>query len=185
MKEEINDKNKISNNYNLSEINIDNDIEFDISNIENKDGTSRNLSVNKKEKKKLNYSLILKSIINDIEDKRKQRYYDDEYKTNLLLMSELKNIHFKILCLNIILHFNDRKDFSNLMKYILSKIWKYHYTENKIINKKSLIYILTESSRILFQEKNYFYSFYFAWNVKKILKKEVKKKRYKDEIEEI
>ena len=185
MKEENNDKNKISNNYNLSEINIDNDIEFDISNIENKDGTSSNLSVNKKEKKKLNYSLILKSIINDIEDKRKQRYYDDEYKTNLLLMSELKNIHFKILCLNIILHFNDRKEFSNLMKYILSKIWKYHYTENKIINKKSLIYILTESSRILFQEKNYFYSFYFAWNVKKILNKEVNKKRYKDEIEEV
>ena len=153
MKEENNDKNKISNNYNLSEINIDNDIEFDISNIENKDGTSSNLSVNKKEKKKLNYSLILKSIINDIEDKRKQRYYDDEYKTNLLLMSELKNIHFKILCLNIILHFNDRKDFSNLMKYILSKIWKYHYTENKIINKKSLIYINRIFKNFISREK--------------------------------
>ena len=41
------------------------------------------------------------------------------------------------------------------------------------------------SSKILYQNKNYFYSFYFLWNAKEIIQKEEDPKRYKEELEDI
>ena len=104
---------------------------------------------------------------------------------NLLLMSSLKNIYLKLICLNIILHFNSKKDFSSLINYILTKVWRYQNRQNSNLNKKNLIYILTLSSKILYQNKNYFYSFYFLWNAKEIIQKEEDPKRYKEELEDI
>ena len=108
MKEENPEENIEISNYDLSEINKDNDIQFDSINVEDLSESSKESSTSKKEKMKLNYSLIIKNIISDINDNRKERYYDDEYKINLLLMSSLKNIHLKLICLNIILRFNNR-----------------------------------------------------------------------------
>lgn len=186
MKEQKSDENVVVSNYNLSEINKDNDIEVDLSEIENikKSSEEGNLH-SKKEKMKLNFSFIIKNIISDIIDNRRQRYYEDEYKVNLLLMSSLKNIHLKIICLNIILRFNNRKEFSSLNKYILTKILKYNNQENSNINKQSLINILLLSAKILYQDKNYFYSYYFAWKAKNIILKEPNNAIYKEEYEDI
>ena len=184
MKEENPEENIEITNYDLSEINKDNDIQFDSLNIEDPTEFSKLNSVSKKEKMKLNYSLIIKNIISDINDNRKERYHEDEYKINLLLMSSLKNIHLKLICLNIILRFNNRKEFSSLINYILTKVWRYHLQENSNLNKKSLIHTLTLSSKILYHKKNYFYSFYYAWNAKKIILKEEDNKKFKEEFDE-
>ena len=184
MKEENSEENIEIINYDLSEINKDNDIQFYSLNIEDPKESSKEPSTTKKEKMKLNYSLLIKNIISDINDNRKERYYEGEYKINLLLMSSLKNIDLKLICLNIILRFNNRNEFSSLVNYILTKIYRYHLKQNSNLNKKSLINIMTLSSKILYHQKNYFYSFYFSWNAKKIILKEADNKKYKEELDE-
>ena len=185
MNENNPEKNKIEINYDLSEINKGNDIEFDIPNIENFDNTSKKITNTKKERLNFNYSLILKKIISDIQNNRKQRYYEDEFKTNLLLMTSLKNIHFKVLCYNILLQLNNKKEFSNLAKYIISKIKKYLASDKNIeLNKKSLLSIYISTSRIFFLEGNFFYSFFYAWKARNLVNK-MGKKKYKEESEEI
>ena len=185
MKEEISDENILINEYDLSETNKDNNIEFDAKYIETIKESSKEYLSSQKEKMKLNYSFIIKNIISDINENRKERYYEDELKINLLLMSSLKNIHLKLICLHIILRLNNKKDFSSLIIYILTKIWKYQNKENSHLNIKSLIYILIVSSRMLYHYNNYFYSFYFAWNAKKIIMKEIDKTMFQEEFEEI
>ena len=185
MNENNSEKNKNEINYDLSEINKGNDIEFDISNIKDFDDTSKKISNIKKERLNFNYSLILKNIISDIKNNKKQKYYEDEFKINLLLMTSFKNIHFKLLCLNLILQLNNEKEFSNLAKYIISKINKYlNANKNIDLNKKSLLSIYVSTSRIFYLEKNYFYSFFYAWKAKNLLIK-MGKNKYKEESEEI
>ena len=183
MKEKNSEKNKIEINYDLSEINKDNEIEFDILNVENFDNTSKKIPNKKKERLKLNYSLILKNIISDINNNRKERYDDDEFKINLLSMTSLKNVHLELSCLSIISQFNNRKEFSNMSKYILSKLTKYNTKYNPDLNKRSLVAIYLASSRIFFLEHNYFYSFYYILKARNIMNKEGKKK-FKEEVEE-
>ena len=183
MKEKNSEKNKVEINYNLSEFNKDNDLEFDLTNFEKVDNSSKKKQDTKKERLKLNYSLILKNIISDITNNNRTKYDDDEFKINLLLMTSLKNVHLKLLCLNIISKFNDKKEFSNLSKYILSKITKYNTKDNPDLNKKSLVSIYLVSSRIFYLEQNYFYSFYYVWKARNIINKEGKKK-FNEEFEE-
>ena len=185
MKENNSEKNKIEINYDLSEINNGNDIEFDLSNIENFDNTSKKISNIKKERINFNYSLLLKNIISDIKNNRKHRYYEDEFKINLLLMTSFKNVHFKLLCLNLILQLNNKIEFSNLAKYIISKTIKYlDADKNNNLNKKTILSIYISTSRILFLAQNYFYSFFYAWKARNLVNK-MGKKRYKEESEEI
>ena len=181
MKENNSEKNKIEINYDLSEINNGNDIEFDLSNIENFDNTSKKISNIKKERINFNYSLLLKNIISDIKNNRKHRYYEDEFKINLLLMTSFKNVHFKLLCLNLILQLNNKIEFSNLAKYIISKTIKYlDADKNNNLNKKTILSIYISTSRILFLAQNYFYSFFYAWKARNLVNK-MGKKRYKEE----
>ena len=84
MKEENSEENIEITNYDLSEINKDNDIQFYSLNIEDPKESSKEPSTTKKEKMKLNYSLLIKNIISDINDNRKERYYEGEYKINLI-----------------------------------------------------------------------------------------------------
>ena len=105
MKEKNSEKNKVEINYNLSEFNKDNDLEFDLTNFEKVDNSSKKKQDTKKERLKLNYSLILKNIISDITNNNRTKYDDDEFKINLLLMTSLKNVHLKLLCLNIFKNF--------------------------------------------------------------------------------
>ena len=185
MNENNSEKNKIEINYDLSEINKGNDIEFNISNIENFDNTSKKISNTKKERLNFNYSLLLKNIISDIKNNRKQRYYEDEFKINLLLMTSFKNKHFKLLCLNLLLQLNNKKEFSNLAKYIISKIKKYlNADKNNDLNKKSLLSIYVSTSRILYLSRNFFYSFFYAWKARNLVIK-MGKKKYKEEFDEI
>ena len=185
MKENNSEKNSDKKNYDLSEINKGNDIEFNISNIENFDNTSKKISNTKKERLNFNYSLLLKNIISDIKNNRKQRYYEDEFKINLLLMTSFKNKHFKLLCLNLLLQLNNKKEFSNLAKYIISKIKKYHNADkNNDLNKKSLLSIYVSTSRILYLSQNFFYSFFYAWKARNLVIK-MGKKKYKEEFDEI
>ena len=173
MKEQNLDNNNMKiDDYNLSKINEDNDIEFDLSKIITNQESIKNSLQTQNEKMVLNYSLIIKNVIENINDFRRERYYEDEFKINLLLMSSLKNIHLKLICLNILLRFNDKKEFSSLINYILTKVWRYQNQQNSNLNKINLIYILKSSSKILYQQKNYFYSFYFLWNAKKLIQKE-------------
>ena len=185
MKDQKSDNNFEKIEYNLEEFNKDNGIEFDLSKIENIQELRKDSLSSKNKKMELNYSLIIKNILRNINEHRNERYYRDEFMINLLLMSSLKNIYLKLICLNIILHFNSKKDFSSLINYILTKVWRYQNRQNSNLNKKNLIYILTLSSKILYQNKNYFYSFYFLWNAKEIIQKEEDPKRYKEELEDI
>ena len=185
MKDHKSDNNFEKIEYNLEEFNKDNGIEFDLSKIENIQELRKDSLSSKNKKMELNYSLIIKNILRNINEHRNERYYRDEFMINLLLMSSLKNIYLKLICLNIILHFNSKKDFSSLINYILTKVWRYQNRQNSNLNKKNLIYILTLSSKILYQNKNYFYSFYFLWNAKEIIQKEEDPKRYKEELEDI
>ena len=173
MKEQNLDNNNMKiDDYNLSKINEDNDIEFDLSKIITNQESIKTSLQTQNEKMVLNYSLIIKNVIENINDFRRERYYEDEFKINLLLMSSLKNIHLKLICLNILLRFNDKKEFSSLINYILTKVWRYQNQQNSNLNKINLIYILKSSSKILYKQKNYFYSFYFLWNAKKLIQKE-------------
>ena len=185
MKDQKSDNIFEKSEYNLEEFNKDNGIEFDLSKIENIQELRKDSLSSKNKKMELNYSLIIKNILRNINEHRNERYYRDEFMINLLLMSSLKNIYLKLICLNIILHFNSKKDFSSLINYILTKVWRYQNRQNSNLNKKNLIYILTLSSKILYQNKNYFYSFYFLWNAKEIIQKEEDPKRYKEELEDI
>ena len=185
MKDQKSDNNFEKIEYNLEEFNKDNGIEFDLSKIENIQELRKDSLSSKNKKMELNYSLIIKNILRNINEHRNERYYRDEFMINLLLMSSLKNIYLKLICLNIILHFNSKKDFSSLINYILTKVWRYQNRQNSNLNKKNLIYILTLSSKILYQNKNYFYSFYFLFNAKEIIQKEEDPKRYKEELEDI
>ena len=161
MKENNSEKNSDKKNYDLSEINKGNDIDFDLSNIENIDNKSKALSNSKKERLKFNYSKILKSIISHISDNRRDKYYEDEFEINLLQMTSLKNVYFKFLCLGLKALFNSNVQFSNWFKYILSKIKE--YDKNNELNIRLLISIYKESSNIFFFEQNVFYSFYYVW----------------------
>ena len=185
MKGEKSDENIEIKDYNLSKINTDNEIDFSLYNNENKSSSNNNSPNDKEEKMGLNYSLIIKNIMDDIKDNKNQRYYEDEFKINLLLMSSLNNIHIKILCLNNILRFNEKIEFMPLVKHILTKIWKYKNNSNIKLNIKSILNILTISSRLLYHEKNYFYSFFFLFKAKSIILKESNKNNFKKEYDEI
>ena len=185
MKEKNSIDNKTINDYNLYEINKDNEIEFGQSNTEISNEVLKKSDNISKEKINFNYSLILTNIISHIINNSKKRYYDDEFKTNLLLMSSLKNIHFKLLCLNIILRFNNDIKYSHLIYYILSKAQEYYEKENAKVNKKTIIDIFFYSSRILYQNNNYYYSFYYIWKVRSMFSNLENKDQYKDEEGEI
>ena len=176
MKENNSEKNANKNNYDLSEINKGNDIEFDLSNIENIDNKSKTISNSKKERLKFNYSMILKNIISDINKYRQERYYEDEFKINLLQMTSLKNVYFKFLCLSLKAQFNNNVQFSNLFRYILSKIKKYITKDNIALNNKLLISVYFSSSNVFFHEQNVFYAFYYVWRARNLKIKERKRK---------
>ena len=179
MKENNSEKNQNKNNYDLSEINKGNDIEFDLSNIENIDNKSKTILNSKKERLKFNYSMILKNIISDINKYRQERYYEDEFKINLLQMTSLKNVYFKFLCLCLKAQFNNNVQFSNLFRYILSKIKKYT-KDNIALNNKLLISVYLASSNIFFHEQNVFYAFYYVWRARNLKIKERKRKRQEE-----
>ena len=185
MKEKNSIDNNLINDYNLYEINKDNEIEFGQSDVEISKEVMKKSDNISKEKITFNYSLILKNIICDVNNNRRKRYYEDEYRTNLLLMSSLKNIHFKLICLNIVLRFNDNKKFTHLVYYILSKAREYYEKESGKLNKKTIIDIFVYSSRILYQNKNLYYSFYYIWKAKNMFSTLENKKQYKDEEGEI
>jgi hypothetical protein len=180
MKENNSEKNANKNNYDLSEINKGNDIEFDLSNIENIDNKSKTISNSKKERLKFNYSMILKNIISDINKYRQERYYEDEFKINLLQMTSLKNVYFKFLCLSLKAQFNNNVQFSNLFRYILSKIKKYITKDNIALNNKLLISVYLASSNIFFHEQNVFYAFYYVWRARNLKIRERKRKRQEE-----
>ena len=90
MKEQNLDNNNMKiDDYNLSKINEDNDIEFDLSKIITNQESIKNSLQTQNEKMVLNYSLIIKNVIENINDFRRERYYEDEFKINLLLMSSI------------------------------------------------------------------------------------------------
>ena len=185
MKEENSIDNQLINDYNLYEINKDNEIEFGQSDVEISNELIKQSDNISKQKITFNYSLILKNIISDVNNNNRKRYYNDEYRTNLLLMSSLKNIHFKLICLNIILRFNDDIKYTHLVYYILSKARAYYEKESRKLNKKTIIDIFAYSSRILYQNKNLYYSFYYIWKAKNMFSVLENKKQYRDEEGEI
>ena len=186
MKENNSGENKKIKNYDLTDINNDNEIDFCLPNNENENSSNKDfINNNKRKKLKLNYSLIIKNVMDDISDNRKERYYEDEYKINLLLMTQFNNIQIKLLCLNNILQFNQYKELLPIVKYILTKTWKYYNEKNFELNLKSVINILTISSRLLYQEKNYFYSFFYIYKAKYIISKARNKKIFKIENDEL
>ena len=68
MKGEKSDENIEIKDYNLSKINTDNEIDFSLYNNENKSSSNKNSPNDKEEKMGLNYSLIIKNIMDDIKD---------------------------------------------------------------------------------------------------------------------
>ena len=160
--------------YNLKDSNNDNDIEYDYiyidnnnnyDNINNLKGSSLNIS---DKKQQLNYSLIINNVKENILNKSKEKFFDDEYKINLLLMSSLNDISIKSLCLNFIFKFNEEKNNHSIIKYVVSKIYKY-YEKNGKLNIKNITNILNSFSDILFQKKKYFHAYYFLKKAKTLL----------------
>ena len=151
---------KIANNDNIIYTDLSNN---DILNISNDKGIS-SLAV----KTKLNYSYIIKRIIDNIKNNEKDNIYENQYKINLLLMSSLNDISIKYICLNYLIKFNEDNNNYSMIKYIFSKIYKYYENNNKL-NKNIFINILNSFSQILFRNKNYFYAYYYLKKVKKLL----------------
>ncbi len=157
--------------YNLKDSNNDNEIEFEYINIDNDNnynninnlkGSSLNIS-NKNQQ--LNYSLIINNVKENILNKSNEKFFDDEYKINLLLMSSLNDISIKNLCLNFIFKFNEEKNNHSIIKYIVNKTYKYYEKNNKL-NIKNITNMLNSYSHILFQKKKYFYAYYFLKKAK-------------------
>ena len=69
MKEEISDENILINEYNLSETNKDNNIEFDAKYIETIKESSKEYLSSQKEKMKLKYSLKINMFTYNFENK--------------------------------------------------------------------------------------------------------------------
>ena len=109
-KEEMNNLNiPIEIKYSLKKANNDNNLEYKIFN-EDDSGNIINIQSNKKEikvkRQEINYALIVKNVSNDILNKMDVKYFDDEYKINLLLMSSLEDISIKSICLYFKYKFN-------------------------------------------------------------------------------
>ena len=154
--------------FDLKKVNNDNNIDSDlldkrILNISN----DTNIFPSN-EKRIINYSLILTNIINHIQNNSKETIKEDESKINLLLLSSLKDLPIKILCLNCMFTFNEEKNNYPILRYISSKIDKY-YDKNNNLNKKIFIKILNSFSHFLFTNKQYFYAYYFLKKAKNLV----------------
>ena len=155
--------------YDLKKVNNDNDIVSDLLNKKILNITNdTNISFSSNEKIIINYSLILTNIINHISNNAKETINEDESKINFLLLSSLKDIPIKILCLNIIFKFNEEKNIYPILRYIINKVIKY-YDANNNLNKKIFINILKSFSNFLFTNKQYFYAYYFLKKAKNIV----------------
>ena len=171
-KEEMNNLN-IPNEikYSLKKENNDNNLEYKIFN-EDDSGNIINIQSNKKEikvkRQEINYALIVKNVSNDILNKMDGKYFDDEYKINLLLMSSLEDISIKSICLYFKYKFNENKNNFPMLKYILYKIERYN-EKNKSIYIKLFVYILKSYSELLLRKNNYFYPYYFLQKAKNLL----------------
>ena len=171
-----------TNKYDLKSANDDNKIEYNLFNNDNENNeiynnknenfpNIENIQSIKNIKQELNYSLIIKSVLNNISNRFKDtNFSEDEYKIYLLLLSSLRDAAIKSLCLKFIFQFNENKDNDSLLKYILSKLYNY-YENKKEINLNSFIYVLKEYSHFLFKKSKYFYIYYFLKTAKNLAKK--------------
>ena len=153
-----------NNKYDLKEANEDNIIDSyytnkEINNISNfKDDPTINNLIAKNPK--INYSLIIKSVLHNIVNYSREKIFDDEYKINLLLLSSLNNLSIKCLCLYFIFIFSEQKNYFSLLNYIVNKMNNF-YENNKNLNLRIFIYVLKSYSEILLRQKKYFYAYYY------------------------
>ena len=161
-----NDKKNIPNEkYSLKIINDDNEID-DIDITSNKIIITENKNIRNNKNANLNYSLIIRNIINDIMNNQYEKSIEDEYAINLLLMSSINNIYIKTLCLNLEFKlYENRKDYL-MIKYIIYKVRK-SYENNKNLNL-ILFSILNSSSQIFKEQNNIFYAYYFLRKAKNL-----------------
>jgi hypothetical protein len=170
----LNEENISNNKYTLKDSNDDNGIVLEYM---NKDKENENIeeiinneeektsSKNKNKKQQLNYSVIVKSVLDNIKSMFKSKIFTDEFKINLLLFSSINDISLKTLCLNCIFRFNEDKINSPILNSIVNKT-NILYKNNKNVNTKSFIYILKSYSQILYQRKKYFYAYHFIEKAK-------------------
>ena len=166
----VNEENISNNKYTLKDSNNDNDIileDQENNNIEDNEEEKTSSKI-KNNKQHLNYSVIVKSVLDNIKSMSKSKTFIDEFKINLLLFSSINDISLKTLCLNCIFRFNEEKINSPILNYIVNKT-NALYKNNKNVNIKSFIYILKSYSQILYQRKKYFYAYHFIEKAKLLL----------------
>ena len=156
----VNEKNKLNKNENNK---------FDILNNNNNlnNSNSNNNLIHKNKKPSLNYSLIINDVINVVLTNQKNKFIQNEYKINLLLMPSINNLSIKTLYLNLIFIINMNNTDNSIIKYIFNKVYKYH-ENNREINLKIFSYMLRIISNKLYQQSKYFYSYYFIQKAKKL-----------------
>ena len=181
-----NDKKNIPNEkYSLKIINDDNEID-DIDITSNKIIINENKNIRNNKNANLNYSLIIRNVINDIMNNQYEKRIEDEYSINLLLMSSINNIYIKTLCLNLEFKlYENRKDYL-MIKYIIYKVRK-SYENNKNLNL-ILFSILNSSSQIFKEQNNIFYAYYFlrkAKNLSTKIKKDNELKKINSSLSQI
>ena len=178
IKEKIDSVNNLNipneNKYSLKNANDDNNIEYNISNIDdniinNQNNKNDSSIINTRIKKQeINYAFIIKNISDNILNKNKEYFFEDEYKINLLLMSSLDDISIKSICLYLNYIFNEKKNNYSLLNYILYKMNQYN-EKNKNIYIKLFVYILKSYAEILLKRNKYFYPYYFLQKAKNLL----------------
>ena len=176
-KEKINifDNSNIKNEikYSLKVENNDNDLEYKIlrekGNIINIQNYSNNETKGKK--REINYALIIKNISNDVINTMHEKYFDDEFKINILLMSSLYDESIKYICIYFKYKFNENKNNYSVLRYILYKMEHQYNKNNKSILVKLFVYILKSYSEILLRKDIYFYPYYFLTKAKNLLSK--------------
>lgn len=170
----MNDKKNIekkyipNGNYSLKLVNDDNELD-DNDITSNKIIINENENIRSNQKIQLNYSLIMRNVINDITNNQYEKKNEDEYTINLLLMSSINNIFIKALCLNLKFKLYENKKNYLMIKYIIEKVSKF-YENNKNLNL-ILFSILNSSSEIFKEQKNVFYAYYFLRKAKSLLTK--------------
>jgi len=170
MKDKKNNESKYIPNgkYNLKLINDDNELD-DNDNTSNKIINNENENIKNNQNIQLNYSLIIRNVIDDIMNNQYAKKIEDEYTINLLLMSSINDIFIKALCLNLEFKLCENKKDYLMIKYIIYKVSKF-YENNKNINL-ILFSILNLSSQIFKEKKNIFYAYYFLRKAKNLLTK--------------
>lgn len=153
-------------NYSLKLINDDN--ELDDRDISNKLIMNKDINAENNKKVQLNYSLIIRNVIDDIMNCQYVKKIEDEYLINLLLMPSINDIFIKTLCLNLKFKLYEYKKDYLMIKYIINKVNK-SYENNKNLNI-ILFSILNSSSQIFKEKNNLFYAYYFLRKAKNLAK---------------